>query len=159
MADRATFLDLGDRHSTVWSQSDGLRLNDSTFPVGLGLLVERCFRHVPPTPIELEHAIEITEELVMPLARRYSGNEALTVTGVGAELVSPALTAGGIHGNSVTLDELEVLFNRLAAVSEGLPVSNEALPVKRKIFAAVLILREFMHHLGFQSFSLQATKI
>ncbi len=151
----ATFLDLGEISSTVWLQSDGLRLGDSNFALGVNSLVARCLGHAPPTPLELEHAIEITEELVMPLARQYGGNQALTVTGFGAELVASAFGDAGMHGDSMTLEELEALFNRLVAVSEGRPVTNEALPTSRKFFAATLILREFMHHLGFNKLSLK----
>jgi exopolyphosphatase/pppGpp-phosphohydrolase len=159
VADIATFLDLGERSSTVWVQSDWQRLGEADIRLGVVSLAEQSLGHAPPTPIELEHAIEITEDLVMPLARRYSRSQSLTVTGFAAELVAPALGDAGVHGNSMTLDELEALFNRLVAVSEGRPIRNEALPLHRNFFAAILILREFMHHLGFRTLSLRISQI
>ena len=42
------------------------------FPLGVDSLVRQSLRHVPPRPIELEHAIELTEEAVMPLAAQFA---------------------------------------------------------------------------------------
>ena len=55
----------------------------------------------------------------------------------------------------LAIDEVETLFNRLVAVSEGRPASQEALPTDARFFAAMLILREFMHHLHFARVTLQ----
>lgn len=54
----------------------------------------------------------------------------------------------------LTMDEVEALFNRLVAVSQGRPVSREKLPTDKHFVAAMLILREFMHHLHFAEVSL-----
>jgi hypothetical protein len=57
----------------------------SEFPIGVDSLVRQCFKHEPPMPIELEHAIEITEDTVMPLAIRYAGDTELVLQGLGPE--------------------------------------------------------------------------
>lgn len=46
---------------------------------------------------------------------------------------------------------MEQTFERLAAVAEGRPVGQEGLPESTEFAAALLILREFMHHLGFSA--------
>ncbi len=46
---------------------------------------------------------------------------------------------------------MEQTFERLAAVAEGRPVALEGLPETPEFAAALLILREFMHHLGFSA--------
>ena len=60
---------------------------------------------------------------------------------------SPA--AGGL-----TRDAVEALFQRLASRSLGTPVAVAELPLDRDLAAALLILRECMHHLGFDRVSL-----
>lgn len=46
-------------------------------------------------------------------------------------------------------------FQRLSAVSLGRPISLEGLPASADFAATLLILREFMHHLGFASITLK----
>jgi hypothetical protein len=67
------------------------------------------------------------------------------------------LGVASLSKQSLTLDEVEALFNRLISVSEGRPISQETLPTDARFFATMVILREFMHHLGFAAVSLQPT--
>lgn len=122
---------------------------------GVDVLVRESIRQAPPQPIELEHAIELTENAVMPLADQFSGGNELVLHGMGAVLLAQGLEAALIHRTELTLDEVENLFNRLVAVSQGRPSTQEALPTDARFFAALLILREFMHHLQFVSVTLR----
>lgn len=128
------------------------------FPLGVDSLVRQSLRHEPPRPIELEHAIELTEEAVMPLAAQFAGSSALILQGLGTSLIASSLKTSGIAQAALTLDEVEVLFNRLVSVSQGRPASQESLPTDARFFAALLMLREFMHHLHFAQVTLQAVK-
>jgi exopolyphosphatase/pppGpp-phosphohydrolase len=119
------------------------------FALGADALVRQCLRHEPPLPIELEHAIDLTEEVVMPLAAQFSGSAGLILQGLCAALMINALEGSGISQTVLNLDEVESLFNRLVAVSQGRPVSQETLPTDARFLAVMLILREFMHHLNF----------
>ena len=123
-------------------------------PLGVDVLVRQCLKHEPPLPIELEHAIELTEEAVMPLAAQFSGSAGLILQGLGATQIARGLQASGITTTTLTLDEVESLFNRLVAVSLGRPASQETLPMDARFFAALLMLREFMHHLNFAQVTL-----
>jgi hypothetical protein len=58
----------------------------------------------------------------------------------------------------LTLDEVEGLFNRLVAVSQGRPASQEKLPTDTLFFASLLVLREFMHHLRFAEVNLHTAQ-
>jgi hypothetical protein len=116
-------------------------------PLGLDGLVLQCLRHEPPWPIELEHAIERTEETVMPLAPQFSGSHQLVLQGMSASLMVTALQACGIFQSVLTLNEVEALFNRLVAISQGRPSSQEKLSTDVRFFGALLIAQEFMHHL------------
>ena len=72
-------------------------------------------------------------------------------------MIARVLDAAGIAKASLTLEEIETLFNRLVAVSEGRPASQEVLPTDGRFVAAMLMLREFMHHLSFAKVTLQAS--
>jgi len=123
--------------------------------LGVDSLVRHSFMHEPPLPIELEHAIELTEDAVMPLAAEFAGDTHFVLQGFGAVVIARSLVATGWARTTLTLEEVETLFNRLVAVSEGRPTSHEALPADGRFFAAMLLLREFMHHLHFAHVTLQ----
>lgn len=127
------------------------------FPLGVDSLVRRSLRHELPQPNELEQAIDLTEEAVMPLAPQFAGHTALILQGPGASLIASRLQASGHAKTVLTLDEVEALFNRLVSVSQGRPASQEALPTDARFVAAILILREFMHHLHFAQVTLQTS--
>jgi hypothetical protein len=50
----------------------------------------------------------------------------------------------------LSIEQVERLFNQLAARSEGRPASQVDVPDDPGFAAALLILREFMHHLHFE---------
>jgi hypothetical protein len=62
-------------------------------------------------------------------------------------------TAGG--SSNVSIETVEGLFQRLASESLGNPAARRGLPSGNVFVAGVLILREFMHHLGFESITLE----
>jgi hypothetical protein len=51
----------------------------------------------------------------------------------------------------VALGELERLFDLLAALSMGRPAASAGIPSDACFAAALLLLREMMHHLNFSS--------
>ena len=55
--------------------------------------------------------------------------------------------SGDRHGAALTREAVEQVFNRLAAVAEGRPASVEGLPESTAFIAALLVIRELMHHL------------
>ena len=153
--DDVTVLEIRGATSLVLRMAGAQALLRREFALGVDALVRQSLRHEPPLPIELEHAIELTEEAVMPLAAQFAGSAGLILQGLGASLIARSLQSGGIAQTALTLDEVESLFNRLVAVSQGLPASQEILPTDARFFAAVLIVREFMHHLNFAQVTLQ----
>ncbi len=149
-----TVLALGRDTSTVHRMAGERTLYYREFQLGVDALVLQSLKHEPPRPIELELAIELTEELVMPLAAQFAGGAGLRLQGQGADLIAGTLAASGVVQPRLTMDEVEALFNRLLAVSQGRPVSQEKLPTDKHFVAAMLILREFMHHLHFAEVTL-----
>lgn len=133
-------------HQTTLETAQGTNI---ILGVGALSVADGFFRHDPPLPHELERAIDAVEDALMadhvPRA-------------IGGSLVSsgPALrTLPGLQtsGAMVSRDHIEALFQRLAAASLGRPGHMSGLPKGREAAAALLIMRECMHHLGFESVS------
>lgn len=150
-----TVLEMRGDTSVVRRVAGAQTLFQREFPLGVDSLVQQSLRHKPPRPIELEHAIEVTEEALMPLAAQFASSAGLILQGLGASLIAHSLVTSGIAQTALTLDEVEALFNRLVSVSQGRPASQESLPTDARFFAAMLMLREFMHHLQFAHVTLE----
>ena len=53
-------------------------------------------------------------------------------------------------GASLSREAVEVLFQQLASIALGRTSSGEAPVADREMAAALLVMRECMHHLGFE---------
>jgi exopolyphosphatase/pppGpp-phosphohydrolase len=117
--------------------------------IGAQKTARQFFKRSPPTPLEMENAIATVEdEVIRAVPMLAPGTALLCADAVVREI---ALLAGVAPGESMamSLDAMERVFERLAAVAEGRPVVREGLPQGADFAAALLILREFMHHLRF----------
>ena len=56
--------------------------------------------------------------------------------------------AGGLGSHELNRESIERLFGQLVAMVEGDPLAAAQLPRDRRFAATLLILREWMHHLG-----------
>lgn len=123
-------------------------------PLGIQSTALAHFKTTPPTPLALENAIMVVEDVVMPLrslvprdAQLFSCDTALrevaSVCGVPAQAVMV-----------LSLDALERSFNRLSRVVEGMPAAHEGMPADNGFATALLVLRECMHHLQFAQITL-----
>ncbi|OYT91212.1 MAG: hypothetical protein CFE43_14735 [Burkholderiales bacterium PBB3] len=131
-------------------------VNHHPLALGYASLARQWMHHTPPTPLDIEHAIEQTEDKVMPLAAKLERTEQLLLRGDGAALILQGMGAAPDATLRWRLDEVEDLFNRIAMVSEGRPMGQEALPTSPEFYAAMVILRESLHHLRFSEVVLQA---
>lgn len=86
----------------------------------------------------------------MPLARIIPRGPMLCVRceGVGAPRLSPH--GAGEPSQAMRLDDVEAAFSRLAAIAQGRPVGENADLAAPSTAAALLIVRELMHHTGLQ---------
>ena len=113
-------------------------------PIGSRQLGSWQPQHTPLTPFDLELAIALVEDTLMPLAARVQGELPLLV-------LAPALSEfpARLSGELV-----ERRFGELAARAEGDPLAP---PGEQSIAYSLclLILREWMHHLGFNSATLK----
>lgn len=144
-----TILQLGTETSTVWCTQDGIVVLQQELQLGTASMARRWMRHIPPTPLDIEHAIEVTEDVLMPLAAKLARTEQLQLSGSGAALILQGVGAAPDVALHWSLDEVEDLFNRITMVSQGRPTGHEALPTAPEFYAAMVILRECLHHLRF----------
>jgi len=129
-------------------------------PLGCERTAAELFKTAPPTPLALEHAIQVVEDVVMPLRQAIPRDAQLFccdavvrdiagVSGVAAE------AGADLHLPLVlSLDAMERSFDRLAAVVQGRPGASAGLPASNAFAMALLILREFMHHQQFAQVTL-----
>jgi hypothetical protein len=122
--------------------------------LGLERTAQEQFKTSPPTPLALENAIMVVEDVLMPL-RPLIPREA-RLMGCDAALREVARVCG-VDEQAVmvlSLDAMERGFNRLSRVVGGLPAAHEGLPTDNRFAMALLILRECMHHLQFSHITL-----
>lgn len=150
-----TTLQLGANSSSVLCTQDDRVVLQQDLPLGTASLARQWMRHTPPTPLDIEHAIEQTEDVIMPLAAKLVRTEQLQLRGSGAALILQGVGAVPDTVLRWNLEEVEDLFNRIAMVSQGRPSAHEALPTAPEFYAAMVILRECLHHLRFSGVVLQ----
>ena len=120
------------------------RGGETTLAIGPDVLATQVFRHDPPTSAEVERAIDLIEEALMASALPHAPGRGLQT----GEAVLRAYAAPGER--SVDRAQVEGWFDRLAAAAQGLnPAAAQGLPTGPHAAAALVILRECMHHLGF----------
>lgn len=124
-------------------------------PIGSRQLGQGPLRHTPPSPLELEQAIAEVEDRIMPLAHQIPVGEPLLLL-----LLAPALAplAEASQGaGPLTRVQIERYFQQLAAQAEGDPRATSLFTPTPEFAAALLIVREWMHHLGFEQFEFGLT--
>lgn len=133
-----------------------------TLALGSQKTARQFFRHALPTPLELETAIAWVEDEVYAAHIRHRPwvpeGAVVMPWSTDASLHGIATLAGMEQGpvGTLSLDAMEHLFHRFAAVSEGRPASQEGLPVDAAFAATLLVLRELMHHMPFGAVRLLA---
>jgi exopolyphosphatase/pppGpp-phosphohydrolase len=110
------------------------------------------FRHFPPTAVEMELAIMTVEDalasLRLPAGLTLYCGDALAWQIARLAGIDPA------SGTTVSIAAVEQVFERVAMMALGHPALLEGLPEHREFAAGILILRELMHHMGFESLRL-----
>ncbi len=120
---------------------------DLSLPVSADALARDLLRHAPPSPLEIERAIERVEDAVMPARARLPA--ALRLQTSDARLRAMVGAAGAARADApvwLDIDTVEQIFNRLVARAQGRPASQDPLPVDGPSAARLVIVRELLHH-------------
>ena len=151
-----TILHIDDQYSFI-AQGMGADKPDNlwVFDIGADKTADRYFYHNPPTPGEVENAIMVVEDEVMPLHKLLIPNSQLYTLDVTAREIA-LLSAFKDSDQDMILAraDMELVFNRLAAIITGRPASSDVLPPDNSFASTLLILREVMHHLGFMQITI-----
>jgi len=120
-------------------------------PLGPGRVAADHFKTSPPTPLAMENAIAAVEDAVMPLRPLLPRGARLLSTEATLRQIAALSGVAPARSMRLSLEAMEATFNRLVSVVEGTPAARMGLP-ERPVFAAtLLVLREFMHHLHFDT--------
>ena len=137
------FLTLGDTALTL-----GIGSRQHPLPIGIATLV-KAFRQRMPSALALENAIAEVEDAIMPAARllpaqrhSLSGADPLLLQIIHSATANPQAT-------TVSRDAIETLFSALARQAERPGYADAQIPQTPEFAAALLVLRECMHHWGF----------
>lgn len=128
-------------------------------PLGTRALAGRVLRHRPPTPLEIETAIEQVEDVVMPARARLPARFDVVSADPRVARIAREALGTDAPGGVMDLEALERVFDRLAALSQGRPVSQDALPLDEGFVAGLIVLREAMHHLGVRAVRVMAPDV
>ena len=145
-----TLIDIGTQQTRVMTGFGAAP--DATMDLALGSVAtaEQFFKLDPPAPHELESAIDAVEDEVMRARTMIPAQSVFFAGGAALDELGRAAGATG-EKEAIPLEAVEQLFQRLASASLGDPIARRGLPTGNPFAATVLILREFMHHLGFVS--------
>jgi len=151
-----TVLHIGREQSWILQGADQQPSLVISLELGLQRLAREHFRQDPPSPAELETAIMVVEDEVMPVAKKLVAGSSLFISDTGMADIASAATGSGEAAGTLDLEAVERAFNRLVDLSLGRPRSQDKLPTDGPFAARLLILREFMHHLRFDQITIQS---
>ena len=144
-------LDLGAQASTIVFAPPQQAVQVFVLGLGHAGTPATLFRDVLPTALELENAIAVVEDAVMPFVGKLRGATELAIAGRQArDVLASAAPGAGL----LTLEQVEALFGDLAAAVTGGPVTRLPFASTKAAAAALLIVRELMHHCGIASLRL-----
>lgn len=145
----AVLLRVGNDTTLVWAGQDPQPSVLLSLAVGARHSGTGGFRHDPPTPGEMELAIMTVEDAVMPIARLLPAGATLYTADAGIRQIAHIAGLADAAQLRLPLNDVECVYNLLAAVASGRPASISGVRTDPPFSATLTILREFMHHLGF----------
>lgn len=144
-------LRIGERDTTAVLQRAGAGEERWVLPIGLSVLWPVPPRSGGPSPLAIENAIQAVEDALQRLHHHVPAGTRLVVA---PEDLSPLQRGGAILGlahEAIALAVVEDEYQQLAARSLGAPSARGTGFDQPTGDALVLILRECLHHLGFDA--------
>lgn len=144
-----TTLRIGGSHTTLASGDGSGEPALRSLNIGARVTATTCFSHSPPTGADLEGAIALVEEAVMPARAMLAAGSALYTADAGIRRIAIAAGVEAQPEMQLALEDVERTFGHLAAVAGGRPAPADDWAHDPAFAATLLILRECMQHLGF----------
>jgi len=119
--------------------------------LGVGLMQDILSRlqHEPATAYELEVTIADIEDSLMPIISKLPERRYLATSEPAISQIAMIAGFGTDEPVDLTMETVELLYNCLVDMAYGTPSARLGVPETREFAAAVLFLRELMHHAGF----------
>lgn len=168
------WLQIGPRQ-TILRPDDAAAAAIPPLELGLVTTTAQFFRPHPPTPLNLEAAIAAVEDELFKIRHLAPAPGAVQRAALFSDdavirrIAAFALGAGAVVGEGtmgpasarpvamvLRVEAVERAFEDLAALSAGGRLSGAPWAAEPEAGAVLLILREFMHHLGFGQIELPA---
>jgi exopolyphosphatase/pppGpp-phosphohydrolase len=146
-----TLLEIGPEHTAIVIRDDAVAPVRLMLQLGTANVSRDHFRHTPPTPRELEDAIQAVEDEIGSIHSRITGASQLVTKDIAIRELARLAGASPNPTLSLSREAVEATFNRMVATSSNQPPGRDGLPTNADFTATLLILREFMHHLDFAS--------
>jgi len=151
--DRITTLHIGEQSTRLTATTDpGI---DTLLYLGTQEPGSGPWHNEPPSPLELENAIAFVEDLLVPVAKSLPRGTTLVTHDAEARHLVVVARPGQDPAPALSIEDIERVFDGLVAVSQGRPAASSGLPTQAGFAAYVLILRELMQHLGFDSITVK----
>ena len=125
--------------------------NEVTLPLGYKLLVTKFFKQDIPTEAETEYAINYIEDELM--SNKTLRNE-LKELYIPDKRILEVFQKNGSSDYSYSRQRVEDLFSRYAYTIMGGAITETQSAITREDFSTILILREILHHLNFETIHL-----
>jgi hypothetical protein len=146
-------------------EQDPIRLQpgqgpDICLPLSLTALLDDGLQRFPPSEVALERAIARTEDALMPQipAMRAHPHVQLACADAVLEplagLLALPVQPVRVRVWMLEIEQVEHAFNQIARVAAGLPASAVGLAERPDFVAALLVVRELMHHVGWRQLRL-----
>ncbi len=119
-----------------------------SLPLGLSALARRYFDAPRPSEAAIEAAIMEVEVRVMPLRSLLAPGTRCVTADPNVRAMVEVLGLVGEPWVTLATDAVEQLFNRWLAIALGRPATQDGLPTSGEFGAALLVLREWLHHLS-----------
>jgi hypothetical protein len=139
-------------HQTLLRWSDAAAATIPPLDLGLATTAAQFFKPHPPTPRNLENGIAAVEDelfKVRHLAPAPGTVQQTLLRTHDAAIHRIAAFSGVDAGVTLPVQAVERAFEDLAALSAGGRASGAPWATEPQVAAALLILRELMHHMGF----------
>ena len=143
-----TVLHIGEAATVLAVGRDAVPSAVLSLAIGSQKTADAFFKHTPPTPGEIENAIMVVEDEVTRARHLVAGHTTLFSKDAALPAMAAMVGINAAHGRSMSVESVEGLFDLLAAWSQGRPAASAGIPDTPSFAATLLILREFMHHLG-----------
>jgi hypothetical protein len=147
MTKKTVFLTIVENKS-VFELRDDLQI-DVSIPVGFKNISDRYFKHMPPTPSEIEYAINEIEDEIEKIVPKLAGYESIYN---GDDFIINIAQLAKVDDAPIMVfsrDRLEWIFGQYAEIAMGRPPSQAETNISPLFYAQLLLIREFMHHFKF----------